>query len=127
MADAPKTRGQMAIKSKRLDADWQLLVKKAAERAGMGIGDFIVEAARARAQAVLKSEPEDGIPAGNPPARLEDVAGALTGAVEKLGAELRREHDATAERQAEALDALRHEQAAALAKLERQARRGRWR
>jgi hypothetical protein len=127
MADTPKTRGQMAIKSKRLDADWQLLVKKAAERAGMGIGDFIVEAARARAQAVLKSEPEDGIPAGNPPARLEDVAGALTGAVEKLGAELRREHDATAERQAQALDALRQEQAAALAKLERQARRGRWR
>src|SRR4051794_22386239 len=58
MADTPKTRGQMAIKSKRLDADWQLLVKKAAERAGMGIGDFIVEAARARALAVLKNEPE---------------------------------------------------------------------
>ena len=127
MADAPKTRGQMAIKSKRLDAEWQLLVKKAAERAGMGIGDFIVEAARARAQAVLKSEPEDGIPAGNPPARLEDVAGALTGAVTKLADELRREHDASAERQAQALATLHQEQAEALSRLERQARRGRWR
>jgi hypothetical protein len=73
MSDTPKTRGQMAIKSRRLTPEWQARVKKAAERAGMGIGDFIVEASDARALAILKNQPEEGIPAGTPPARLEDV------------------------------------------------------
>jgi hypothetical protein len=126
MADTPKTRGQMAIKSKRLDADWQLLVKKAAERAGMGIGDFIVEAARARALAVLKNEPEDGIPAGSPPARLEDVADALSKAVEKLADEQAQALEAVRQ-QGEALERRALEQSATLAALQRVSRRGRWR
>jgi hypothetical protein len=126
MADAPKTRGQMAIKSRRLTPEWQARVKKAAARAGIGIGDFIVEAADARALAVLKSEPNESIPAGNPPARLEDVADALSKAVEKLADEQAQALEAVRQ-QGEALERRALEQSATLAALQRVSRRGRWR
>jgi uncharacterized protein (DUF1778 family) len=130
MADAPKTRGQMAIKSRRLTPEWQARVKKAAARAGIGIGDFIVEAADARALAVLKSEPNESIPAGNPPARLEDVADALSKAVEKIAEKLTQEQAQALEavrQQGEALERRALEQSATLAALQRVSRRGRWR
>lgn len=72
----PAARGQMAIKSQRLDADWQALVRKAAQRQGLGVGDFIVESCRMEALRVLKGEAE-GSPAARPPATLESVGDAL--------------------------------------------------
>ena len=116
MTETTKTRGQMAIKSRRLDAEWQALVRKAAERSGLGVGDFIVEACRARALAVLKGEPEEGIPSGIPPARQEDMRDLIR----EMLAELRQE-------QAAAVERLAQEQRDAVARLERQSRKGLWR
>jgi uncharacterized protein (DUF1778 family) len=119
-------RGQWTIKHADVGPEFQNLVRMAAERQGMTLGAFVVETLRERATAILKGQ--EGTPQRTPPARLEDVADVLAEAVKKAVAdELRREHDASAERQAQALATLHQEQAEALSRLERQARRGRWR
>jgi hypothetical protein len=95
-------------------------VKAAAQRNGQTVADFVVTFTTEAAQAILKGQ--SAVPAAVP-ARLEDVADALTGAVKKIADELRRE-------QTQALEALEQralEQTAALAVLQRASRRGRWR
>ena len=79
MAAAARTdnRGQWTIKHAGLDAEFQTLVRKAAERQGMTVGAFVVETLRTSAQAVLKGSDGASTPPRTP-ARLEDVADALT-------------------------------------------------
>lgn len=135
MADeAAKPRGMMAIKSKRLDGEWQTLIRMAAKEVGLGIGDFIVEACRERAQAIMKNrkdregnaEPEVGIPAGIP-ARPEDVADRLAALVEQMATDAER-RDAAQAAQAERTESLvarvSREQSEAARKMRRLARSG---
>jgi hypothetical protein len=129
MADEqPKTRGMMAIKSRRIDAEWQTLVKMAAKEAGLGIGDFIVETVRERAQQIMKgrnqSESEtapEGIPISLP-ARPEDLADRFT---EMVREELSRRDAEVAERMAGLAARLQRDQAEAARKMRRYAQRGR--
>lgn len=113
MAQRVDNRGQWTIKHADLGPEFQTRVRKAAERQGMTVGAFVVETLRERATAILKKEGEDGTPQSTPPARLEDVADVLSQRLEQAMA-------AAAER-------LAREQAHAFAKIEEQARRGRWR
>jgi uncharacterized protein (DUF1778 family) len=120
-------RGQVTLKGREITAEWETLLKAAAKRNGQSVADFVVTFTTEAAQAILKGQ--SAVPAAVP-ARLEDVADALTGAVTRLADELRREQEASAEKQAQALEALEQralEQTAALAALQRASRRGRWR
>jgi hypothetical protein len=103
-------RGQTTIKGKEIDAEWEALVKRAAGRVGQTVAAFVVDHTRSAAQAILTNTPV-GPPAL--PMRIEDVAGSLAEQVERL-----------AERQAADLAQLAAEQRD---RLDRQARRGRWR
>ena len=117
-------RGQVTLKGREITAEWETLLKAAAKRNGQSVADFVVTFTTEAAQAILKGQ--SAVPSAVP-ARLEDVADALTGAVTRLADELRREQEASAEKQAQALEALRQEQAATVAALQRASRRGRWR
>jgi uncharacterized protein (DUF1778 family) len=120
-------RGQVTLKGREITAEWETLLKAAAKRNGQSVADFVVTFTTEAAQAILKGQ--SAVPAAVP-ARLEDVADALTGAVTRLADELRREQEASAEKQAQALEALEQralEQTAALAALQRASRRARWR
>ena len=122
MTDKPKrtdTRGQWTIKHADVGPEFQNLVRMAAERQGMTVGAFTVETLRERAQAILKGDGE-GTPQRTPPARLEDVADALTTRMGEMFATLARQQD-------DRLAALERQQAERLAAMEREARRGRWR
>ncbi len=92
-------RGQITIKGHGVDAEWEALVKEAARRNGMTVADFVVHFTREAAQASLKGQ--SAVPAAVP-ARLEDVADALTKHVADLAQELRTQ-------QAEALEGLRRD------------------
>ena len=74
---AAEPRAQWTIKSKRIDAELQNGCRMAAERQGMAMGDWCVEALRAASRAVLTGD-DGGAAARTPPARLEDVAASLT-------------------------------------------------
>jgi hypothetical protein len=113
---AAEPRAQWTIKSKRIDPELQNACRMAAERQGMAMGDWCVETLRAGAVAVLKGGEDEGTPASTPPARLEDVAAELTAKVGEMFGTL-------AEQQAAALAKFEREQAGKLARM----RRGRWR
>jgi hypothetical protein len=95
-------RGQTTIKGKEIDDEWEALIRRAAGRVGQTVAAFVVDHTRAAAQAILTNTPV-GPPAL--PVRIEDVANALTDQVAGLAAEQRDRLD----------------------RIERQARRGRWR
>ena len=126
------TRGQWTIKHGEIGPEFQTLVRKAAERQGMTVGAFVVETLRERATGILKGE--EGTPRSTPPARIEDVADALSARLAEMGERLataQAERDwATTER----MERLEREMAEQRARMERQwadeqraARRGRWR
>src|SRR5687767_6720563 len=112
--EAPKGRGMMAIKSKRLDSDWQTLVRMAAKEVGLGVGDFIVETCRERAQQIMKARnhSDQGMtPEGIPislPARPEDLADRFT---EMVREELSRRDAEVAERMESLAARLQRDQA----------------
>ena len=109
-------RGQVGIRGASVTDEWEALVKFAAKRQGTTFADFIVDVTRTAALAIVKHQrhdtPSDSADAAEGPAvsttlpvRIEDVAANLTEQIARLSAE----------------------QDERLARLERQARRGRWR
>jgi hypothetical protein len=117
-------RGQVTVKGREITDEWERLVKAAAQRNGQSVAAFVATFTTEAAQLILKGE--SAVPAAVP-ARLEDVADALSArlaeATQKIAADLRQE-------QAQAFEALEQralEQTAALAVLQRASRRGRWR
>ena len=79
----PSLSHQWTIKSRRFDKELVTGCRLAAERQGMAMGDWCVEALREAARVTLT-----GPGAASPPARLEDVADVLSArlaeAVERL-------------------------------------------
>jgi uncharacterized protein (DUF1778 family) len=118
-------RGQVTIKAHAVTDEWEALIRHAAQRNGQTVADFVVAITTEAAQQILKGQ--SAVPAAVP-ARPEDVADVLTSRLAEAVAELRREQAEVAERLArEQTEAVAAAMAEAVAKLERQARRGRWR
>lgn len=106
-------RGQTTLKGKEITAEWENLVRKAAERAQCTVAKFVTDHTTAAAQAIIKSQPVGPVAL---PVRLEDIATNLQEHLDRISAEQR----AFAER-------LLQEQAERMAPIERLARRARWR
>ena len=102
-------RGQSTLKGKEVDAEWEGLIRKAAERSGSTVAAFVVHHTREAAQAILKNEPVGPVAL---PIRLEDLATGLEAKIAALAEDQRQLGAAQEER---------------LARIERTARRGRWR
>jgi uncharacterized protein (DUF1778 family) len=118
-------RGQVTLKGHEITDEWEELVRKAAKRNGQSVAAFVATFTTEAAQAILKGQ--SAVPSAVP-ARLEDVADALSSKLTEALNELRREQSETTERLArKQSEAVAAAMAETLAKLERQARRGRWR
>ena len=118
-------RGQVGIRGAAVTDEWEQLVKFAAKRNGQTFSDFIVDVTRTAALAIVKHKPDtpDDTPAEPEggrstalPVRIEDVAASLHDQLAQL-----------AERQHVDLAQLAADQKERLARIERHARRGRWR
>ena len=95
-------QGQITLKGVQITDEWEQRVRTAAARNGQGFTAFVAETTNAAAVAILKGEA--AMPAALP-VRLEDLA---TGFAEQVAA-------------------LAERQDARLERIERTARRGRWR
>ena len=107
----PSLHHQWTIKSKRFDKELVAGCRLAAERQGMAMGDWCVEALREAVRVTLT-----GPGAGSPPARLEDVAGTLAEMITTM-----------AETQEQRLAQIGRDQAIRLDAIRRETKRGRWR
>ena len=106
-------RGQTSFKGHAVTDEWEQLVRKAVERTGTTFAGFVVDHTTAAAQAVLKGE---AVAPAALPMRIEDVANGIAEQVALI-----------ADRQEARIANLANEQAARLDRIERSARRARWR
>ena len=106
-------QGQITLKGVPITDEWQQLVTVAAKRNGQTFAEFVADVTRAAALAIVKGE---AAVTAAVPARIEDVAASLHEQIVQL-----------AERQHVDLAQLAIDQKERLARIERHARRGRWR
>jgi Protein of unknown function (DUF1778) len=117
-------RGQTTLKGREITAEWENLIRKAAERTSSTVAGFVVTHTTPAAQAILKNEPVGPVAL---PIRLEDIAADLTDRLAQIAGGQADGMARLEAAQAERIARLEATQAERLARIEREARRGRWR
>lgn len=84
-------RLQLNIKHAGITPEFLALVRKAAERQGQTLAEFVIDTLRDRAQAVIKGATGEGseVTPTRLPVRLEDIAAGVTAIAERFDATAR--------------------------------------
>jgi hypothetical protein len=113
VSPSPTLRNQWTIKSKRIDQELVNGCRMAAERQGMAMGDWCIEILREGVRNTLTGSGDERPTNAAPPARLEDVADALTArmaeAFTTLAQQQNERMEAMEQRMAETVEKLVHQ------------------